>query len=96
MAEINPRILARRRKKRTKRTANGLPVQSFATLLESLGTRCRNTCQVLSDPAGATFTQLTDLDPLQTEAIRLLETLWTEPARVENAQPLSSKGIPCL
>jgi hypothetical protein len=63
------------RKKRTKRTATGLPVQSFATLLEWLGTRCRNTCQVLTDPAGATFTQLTDPDPLQTEAFRLLETM---------------------
>jgi len=66
---------AAKRKKQTKQTPNGLPVQSFATLLESLGTRCRNTCQMLSDPTGATFTQLTELDPLQTEAFRLLDTL---------------------
>lgn len=62
-----------RRKKSTHQTANGLPVQSLATLLRKLGRRCRNTCQVLSDPSGATFEQLTDLDPLQAEAFRLLD-----------------------
>jgi len=74
LAKAQPSAAAER-KKQTKQTRHGLPVQSFATLLESLGTRCRNTCQVPSHPAGATFTQLTELDPLQTEAFRLLETL---------------------
>jgi len=61
------------RKKSTHQTAEGLPVQSFATLLRELGRRCRNTCQVLSDPSGNTFEQLTDLNPLQAEAFRLLD-----------------------
>jgi transposase len=60
-------------KKSTHRTAEGLPVQSFATLLRELGRRCRNTCVIASDPSGNTFEQLTDLTPLQAEALRLLE-----------------------
>jgi hypothetical protein len=61
------------KKKLTHQTADGLPVQSFATLLRELGRRCRNTCQVLSDPSGNSFEQLTDLTPLQAEAFRLLD-----------------------
>jgi transposase len=60
-------------KKSTHTTACGLPVQSFATLLRELGTRCRNTCLVVSDPAGNTFQQITDMTPLQAEAFRLIE-----------------------
>jgi len=33
-----------RRKKKTHTTPDGLPVQSFRTLMAHLGTRCRNTC----------------------------------------------------
>jgi len=62
-----------RQKKASRQTADGLPVQSFATLLHELAQRCRNTCLVVSDPAGNTFEQLTDLTPLQTEAFRLLD-----------------------
>jgi hypothetical protein len=61
------------RKKATRRTAAGLPAQSFATLLRELGTRCRQTCRVMSDPSGSTFAQVTELTPLQAEAFRLLE-----------------------
>ena len=53
-------------------TANGLPAQSFTTLLRELGTRSRNTCLVVSDPSGNTFDQLADMTPLQAEAFRLL------------------------
>ena len=60
-------------KKSTHQTADGLPVQSFATLLRELGTRCRNTCLVVSDPSGNTFEQLTEMTPLQAEAFRLLD-----------------------
>jgi transposase len=60
-------------KKSTHKTAGGLPVQSFATLLHELGTRCRNTYLVVSDPSGNTFEQVTDPTPLQAEAFRLLE-----------------------
>jgi transposase len=62
------------RKKSTHQTADGLPVHSFRTLLAHLGTRNRETYQVASDPSGATFVRLTELDPVQREALRLLET----------------------
>src|SRR3954470_9720636 len=62
-----------RRKKRTHQTATGLPVHSFRTLLAHLGCRNRETYQVASDPSGATFARVTELDPVQQEALRLLE-----------------------
>jgi hypothetical protein len=63
-----------RRKKTTRQTAAGLPVHSFRTLLAHLGCRSRATYQVVSDPSEATFTRVTELDPVQREALRLLET----------------------
>jgi hypothetical protein len=62
-----------RRKKTTHQTAGGLPVHSFRTLLAHLGCRSRETYQVVSDPSGATFARVTELDPVQEEALRLLE-----------------------
>jgi len=59
-------------KKRTHETGNGLPVHSFGSLLAHLATRVRNTHQVLSEPAGATFQQVTEPDAVQAEALRLL------------------------
>src|SRR3954451_14935473 len=61
-----------RRKKKTHRTPEGLPVQSFRTLMAHLGTRCRNTCVVTGDPNGTTFFQVTEADALQAEALRLI------------------------
>ena len=61
-------------KKSTHQTTGGLPVQSFATLLHELATRCRNTCQVLSDLSGSTFQQIAELTPLQAEAFRLIDS----------------------
>jgi Transposase DDE domain len=63
-----------RRKKTTHQTAGGLPVHSFRTLLAHLGTRSRGTYQVVSDPSGATFARVSELDVVQEEALRLLET----------------------
>jgi transposase len=63
-----------RRKKTTHQTSTGLPVHSFRTLLAHLGRRSRETCRVESDPSGATFEQITELDAVQREALRLLET----------------------
>jgi transposase len=63
-----------RRKKRTHQTAAGLPVHSFRTLLEHPGSRSRETYQVVSEPSGPTFTRVPELDPVQREALRLLET----------------------
>ena len=60
-------------KKKIKKTAEGVPVHSFATLLGHLATRARNTHQIVSDPTGATFQQITEPDALQAEALRLLK-----------------------
>ena len=60
------------RKKSIHQTRNGLPVHSFATLLKELGTCCRNTCKLASDPSGSTFHQATERTPLQAEAFRRL------------------------
>jgi hypothetical protein len=62
-----------RRKKATHQTAGGLPVHSLRTLLEHLACRSRGTYQVASDPSGVTFTRVSELDPVQEEALRLLE-----------------------
>jgi transposase len=62
-----------RLKKKTHLTADGLPVQSFRTLLAHLGTRCRNTCVVAGDAKGTTFYQVTEADELQAEALRLIK-----------------------
>ena len=62
-----------RRKKAKRETADHLPVHSYRSLLAHLGTRCRNTCQVISDPTGTTFQQVTELDPVQREALHLLD-----------------------
>jgi transposase len=59
-------------KKRTHQTASGWPVHSFSSLLAHLGTRVRNTHQIVSDASGATFQQLTEPDPVQAEVLRLL------------------------
>ena len=62
-----------RLKKKTHLTPDGLPVQSFRTLLAHLGTRCRNTCVVAGDPKETTFYQVTEADELQAEALRLIK-----------------------
>jgi len=61
-----------RQKKKTHTTPSGLPVQSFRTLMNHLGTRCRNTCIVSADPNRTPFRQLTEADALQAEALRLI------------------------
>jgi transposase len=62
-----------RLKKKTHTTPEGLPVQSFRTLLAHLGTRCRNRCVVTGDPTQTTFFQVTEADELQAEALRLIK-----------------------
>jgi transposase len=59
-----------KRKKVERRTSDGLPVQSFHTLLQSLATRTSNTCLIPS--SGQSFQQLTPATPLQTRALQLL------------------------
>ena len=62
-----------RQKKKTHTTTDGLPVQSFRTLMAHLGTRCRNTCIVSADPNHTPFHQVTEADALQAEALRLIK-----------------------
>ena len=62
-----------RRKKAQRTTADGLPLQSFDTLLAALGTRCRTTCRMTADPTGPRLQQLTELTPLQARAMELLQ-----------------------
>jgi len=50
-------------------------VHSFRTLIAELANRCRNRCLITCDAPEATFTQMTDLTPLQEEALRLLGLL---------------------
>ncbi len=61
------------RKKKAKRVgSDGVPVHSFETLLQVLGTRCRNRCRMRSAPSGATVDQETEPTPLQARAAELL------------------------
>ena len=62
-----------RQKKSTHMTPDGLPVQSYRTLMAHLATRVRNTCVVTGDPKQRTFSQVTDADALQAEALRLIK-----------------------
>jgi hypothetical protein len=51
-------------------TAEGFFAHSFCDLLAELGTLCRN--EVVIEPGGHTFTQLTEANPLQARAFELL------------------------
>ncbi len=59
-------------KKTDRTTVDGLPVHSLDTLLEELGTLCRNRCRIQADPSGSTFTQDTQPTELQARAFELL------------------------
>jgi Transposase DDE domain len=62
---------AARQKKATHLTTEGLPVQSFDSLLEALATRCRTTLRLKRD-ATVTITQVPPPTPLQRRAYELL------------------------
>ena len=64
---------AAQRKKAQRTTADGLPLQSFETLLAALGTRCRVTGRMTADPTAPQIQQLTELTPLQARAMDLLQ-----------------------
>ena len=71
VAQAEPSDSATRKKvKRT--TLEGLPVHSFDTLLEELGTLCRNRCRIQADHSGTTFTQDTQPTELQARVFELL------------------------
>jgi len=62
-----------KKKKTLRLTPDGLPIHSFDTLLEELGTRCRNECQLKTDSSAPTFFKLTEPNPLQERALKLLD-----------------------
>jgi transposase len=68
-AEPSPSV---QRKKAQRTTSDGLGVHSFNTLLEDLGTLCRNRCRIQVDPSGNTFTQDTQPTQLHARVFQLL------------------------
>ena len=60
-------------KKADRITTDGLPVQSFDSLMMHLASRTRNHCRLSSQPSGSGLTQITEPTPLQTRALELLE-----------------------
>jgi hypothetical protein len=61
------------RKARTRLTADGLPVQSFQTLLKNLSTIVKNRIQPKLSPASPAFDAVTRPSALQQRALSLLE-----------------------
>jgi Transposase DDE domain len=62
-------------KKLTKQTAEGLPVQSFSTLLSNLASRARVTYSLKTDKSCPTFQQVPPPTALQAKAYELLNLL---------------------
>lgn len=60
------------RKKRSKQTAGGWPVHSFASLIADLATRCRNTCRAGKGKTAIRFDQVTELTLFQKHVFSLL------------------------
>jgi len=63
---------AAKAKKSSRRTKDGFPVHSFATLLSELSCRARITYRMISDKAGPSFRQITKPTSLQAKALELL------------------------
>jgi transposase len=61
-----------KRKKAVKRTPDGFPVHSFRTLIEELGTLCKNRCKVKNDPDSPAFDQDTTPTDFQQHVFNLL------------------------
>ncbi|HAM50916.1 MAG TPA: IS1634 family transposase [Nitrospiraceae bacterium] len=62
-----------KQKKRTQMTEDGYPVHSFDTLLEELGTRCRNRCRINLDGNGHIYYEATEFTPFQKRVFQLLD-----------------------
>jgi transposase len=65
-------------KKRSRVTEDGYAVHSFETLINELGTRCRNRCRIKSDTEEKPFYQLTEYTAVQKRALQLLGLLPVE------------------
>jgi transposase len=66
-------------KKIERQTDDGNELQSFRTLINELGTQCRNTCELGEGNAAIHITKVTDPTPFQTEAFRHLENYCSQP-----------------
>ncbi len=62
-----------KKKKITKQAEDGMPLQSFPTLIESLTTVVRNTVRMKSDTVGGTFLRDTEPNHFQERVFELLE-----------------------
>jgi len=62
-----------KQKKKTQMTEDGYPVHSFDTLLEELGTRCRNRCRINLDGNGHVYYEATEFTPFQKRVFQLLD-----------------------
>ena len=63
-----------KQKKNKRISADGLPVHSFSTLINHLGTRCRLYCQMRGKSSSTPFEQLTSPTPVQQRALELVKT----------------------
>ena len=61
-----------RRKKATRQTEDGLPVHSFRSLINSLGSRCRNTIRMTVGDLEIKKKETTELSMIQSRAFELL------------------------
>jgi len=61
-------------KKVERQTDDGHEIQSFRTLLNKLGTQCRNTCEFGEGRSPIEIIKVTESTPFQTKAFDLLET----------------------
>lgn len=61
-----------KQKKSSRRKSRDLPVHSFSSLLEDLGTLCRHWCRLWADPDAPTIRRFTEASPLQRKALQLL------------------------
>lgn len=62
-----------KQKKKTQMTEDGYPVHSFDTLLEELGTRCRNRCRINLGGNGHVYYEATEFTPFQKRVFQLLD-----------------------
>ena len=67
-----------KRRKTKRRTDDGLPIQSFATLMAEMATCARHECRAASDPDDPRLQRLTAPTPLQRRALELVATFPVE------------------
>jgi transposase len=65
--------ISAKQKKKTQMTEDGYPVHSFDTLLEELGTRCKNRCRINLGGKGHVYYEATEFTPFQRRVFQLLD-----------------------